>query len=277
MILNSLIKKNDFSFTFKEQIDSFNRIGYGDLNNDALWKWSAILYSLNVLGVNEDNTVVDIGGGRSPLTKIISNTCEIINVDKYPGGNWFPLGANGDYFKSQGIAYNPNNIRYADRDFLEWAKEQPDNSFDFMYDSCSVIHFDVKSTHSLNDGCAETIAQVERLLKPGGYFIATSDLLHPMYLDKISMQDNKGEFLYIENMLNMYNFGSLKTYGDTDLTLESDFYTNILNISTSLHNYNKLNHSFYGIEDWQTFSNYEGTCGFNLVRGRMVLRKVTNE
>ena len=128
MILNSYITKKDFSTTFKEQMDSFNSIGYGNLNNDALWKWSAILYSLDALGLDVGDSVVDIGGGRSPLTKILSSVCFITNVDKYPGGNWFPLNSLGDYEGTQyPFTYNADSISYIDKDFLEWAETVPDN------------------------------------------------------------------------------------------------------------------------------------------------------
>lgn len=69
-LLNSYIHKDDFKTIFEAYIDFFREFGYGDLNNDALWKWSSILYSLEILGVKESDIVVDIGGGKSPIAKI---------------------------------------------------------------------------------------------------------------------------------------------------------------------------------------------------------------
>lgn len=274
MILNSHITKDDFKVTFKEQIDSFNAQGYGNLNNDALWKWSAILFSLNALGLDTGHSVVDIGGGRSPLTKIISNVCFITNVDKYPGGNWFPLNEAGDYIQATSpVEFKSENISYIDKDFLEWAATVPDNSFDYMYDSCSVIHFEHTFLKAKNDGCYKVGQEVKRLLKPGGYFVATSDLMHPMYKNMVSVDQNVGEFLYLENMISVYLLSGLVQFGETNLELDQDFYTNILTPSSNLSNYTRLNHTFYGLQDWQTFSNYEGTCGLNLVRGRMCFKK----
>ena len=115
--------------------------------------------------------------------------------------------------------------------------------------------------------------EVKRLLKPGGYFITASDLLHPMYKNLVSVDQNIGEFLYLENMIAVYSQAGLKLFGDVDLSLHQDFYTNILTPSADISNYNRLNHKFYNLEAWQTFANYEGTCGANLVRGRMCFKK----
>lgn len=274
MIMNSQVRKDDFSTTFKPYIDVFTEVGYRSLNNDALWKWSSILWSLDQFPISKDDICVDIGGGMSPLTKIISNTCKIINVDKYRGGNWFPLNENGEFINSTGLNSNPKNIEYVDADFFDWANSAQDESADFMYDSCSVIHFNVKHDYSMNDGCFETLKQVERILKPGGIFIVASDLLHPIHKDSIPIEDNKGEFLYYENMMRLYSRGKLFPVGGIGLNLEQDFYTNILEVDPSLANFHKLNNLFYqGKEDWQTFCHYEGSCLSNLSIGRFVFRK----
>jgi SAM-dependent methyltransferase len=224
--------------------------------------------------LDRGDSVVDIGGGRSPLTKILSNICFITNVDKYPNGNWFPLNSMGDYEQVQyPLPFIPENVAYIDKDFLEWAETVPDNSFDYMYDSCSVIHFEHTSFKAKNDGCYKVGLEVKRLLKPGGYYIVASDLLHPMYKNLVSIDQNIGEFLYLENMIAVYSQAGLNLFGDINLDLDSEFYTNILTPSANVSNYNRLNHKFYNLEDWQTFANYEGTCGLNLVRGRMCFKK----
>jgi SAM-dependent methyltransferase len=273
MILNSFIKKDDFRKEFSPYIQWFTDIGYIDLNNDALWKWSSILYSIDELKIPYWSTCVDIGGGKSPLTRILSNRYVVTNVDKYPGGNWFPLNDGGNYIKSTGINYVEKHITYADQDFFDWAKGIESNSVDFMYDSCSVIHFDVQSTMSKNDGCFKVVQEVNRILKPGGYFIVTSDILHPIHKSTISVDENRGEFLYLENLMSLYNHGDMKTFEEVDLTFDEDFNNNILHIDPNLPNYNKLNHIYYGKEDWQTFCHYEGSCSYNLARGRCVFKK----
>lgn len=275
MILNAYVHKDDFIDTFEDAITFFKSIGYIDLNNDALWKWSSILYALYNIGIKETDTVVDIGGGRSPLTKILSNKCHIINVDNAGrNGNWFPLNDRDEYIKSTGIKSITENITYADMDFFDWCKTREDNSVDFFLDSCSVIHFNICTGKSKNDGCHRVRQEVTRILKSGGHFVVASDLLHPIHKSQMGLEYNKGEFLYFENLINLYNHGDLHIYGDVDFSFEEDFDTNILQIDPSLLNYNKLNHMYYpDKEDWQTFCHFEGSCGYNLALGRFTFVK----
>lgn len=272
MTFTSYIHKDDLRVTFKDYVDFLYAKGYGDLNNDALWKWSSIMYSLDNLGLKSSDKVVDIGGGRSPLTKILSNECHITNVDINPNGNWFPLNEDGDYIKASNLYSEPDNMMYVNMNFLDWSKDQPDSSIDFMYDSCSIIHFDTGSTIAKNDGCFKVIEEVYRLLKPFGYFIVASDLLHPIHKNEISLKDNKGEFLYFDNLLDIYSYKDMVLFGQPDFSFEEDFNTNILEVDPTIPNYNKLNHNFYSNkEDWQTFCHKEAWA--NLTRGRCVFIK----
>lgn len=269
MILNSYVHKDDFQTIYKDAITFFNNIGYGDLNNDALWKWSTILYSLYNLGLKDTDKVVDIGGGHSPLTKILSNKCQITNVDI--GGNWFPIGANGEYVKSLGIKCKQENIIHANQDFFEWCKTVEDNSIDFMYDSCSVIHFDTNSKLSYNDGCHRAGIEIARILKPGGFFICASDILHPLYEDQ---KESKGEFLHLIDLITTYiRLKGINQYGGTNLTWDEEL-NYVLTVNTSLPYHVRLNNLYYpGIKEWKTFCHYEEYCHSTLTMGRFVLRK----
>ena len=53
----------------------FDQIKYGNLNYDALWKWSGILDAFFKLYGDEPkfDQCIDIGGGLSPIHLIMSN------------------------------------------------------------------------------------------------------------------------------------------------------------------------------------------------------------
>lgn len=85
---------------------------------------------------------VDIGGGLSPLHFIFSNYGEVTNVELNGFKSaWFPTNADGFYLESSSIEHNRKNIRYVQDDFISYAKKIPDNSIDFFYDGCSLIHY----------------------------------------------------------------------------------------------------------------------------------------
>lgn len=145
-----------------------------------------------------------------------------------------------------------------------------------MYDSCSVIHFKTSSITSVNDGCTEVAKEVSRILKPGGYFIVASDILHPNHENPAHPNYSVGEFLFFKQLANVFITRTLHSYGGFDFNFDDDFNTNILQVNKSLPNYNRLNHTFYqGKQDWKTFCHYEEYCHSNLAIGRLVFRKDT--
>ena len=181
--MNTIIKTNHL-ITLKDELDYFSKVGY-KLNLDGLWKWASIWKVIKQLGLLEKPfRCVDIGGGLSPLHFIFSSYGEVTNVELAGfKSTWFPTNADGFYIESPGIEHNKNNIRYVQDDFISYAKTIPDNSIDFFYDGCSLIHFNPQKRFSHNDGVSTAMREVTRALKPGGYFISASHVAHPDALE----------------------------------------------------------------------------------------------
>jgi len=188
---NTIVKSHQLE-EMKEYFDYFDKINYGELNYDGLWKWAGILDSFYKLYGNitpNFNTCVDIGGGLSPIQLILSNYGKVINVDdcSHTGGKclaWFPT-RDMFYEESPGFDYKKENIEVIQKDFLTYIKSVPDNSIDLYVDGCSLIHFDVESEYSFHDGITEIAHHMNRTLKPGGHFISTCDVFNPVMRDKL--------------------------------------------------------------------------------------------
>lgn len=183
---NTLVKTHhidEMSYFF----EYFNDIKYGNLNYDAIWKWSGILDSMFKLygHAPKFDKCVDIGGGLSPIHLILSNYGKIINVDdcSHTGGKfagWFPTKDESVFYEeSEGFEYNKENIEYINSDFIKWIKDVPDNSIDMFVDGCSLIHVGPCSNHTFHDGVSESAHHIKRTLKPGGFFISTCDVYNP--------------------------------------------------------------------------------------------------
>jgi len=226
MIFNTYARTTDFEKDFKILINTYNQMGYGDLNCDALWKWSAILYAFEHIGdiKKKDFVAIDVGGGFSPLHFLLSNSGRVINVDNAFDQNWFPVKDDHTYVNAGPFKYNKENIQYKEMNFSEYIKQVPDNSIDFVYDSCSIIHFHPRNkTIHLNYGCHLAGKEIYRVLKPNGYFLVSSDVLHPIMENTIGAEKNRGEWLYPKNMAAIYTKCKFKIFGESNFEIEEFF------------------------------------------------------
>lgn len=177
--MNTLIRTHHV-VDLKEELEYFSEIGY-NLNLDALWKWASIWNVVKQLELLDNPfKCIDVGGGLSPLHFIFSNYGEVTNVE-ISGfrSTWFPVNHDGLYIDSPGIKHNRKNIHYVQEDFYTFIKRIPDNSIDFIYDGCSLIHFNTQKRHCHNDGVFYAMKEITRALRPGGYFVSASHVAHP--------------------------------------------------------------------------------------------------
>ncbi|WP_422361179.1 hypothetical protein [Reichenbachiella sp.] len=213
MNLNTIVKK-DHLVQLKEEFDYLSDINY-DLNWGARWKWASILHAVKSLKLlDKPFTYIDIGGGLSPIHFILSKYGTAINVDLAGFAHtWYPVNSKGFYVKSDGIECDMNNIHYLDTDFLKYIKEIPDNTIDFVLDGCSFIHFNPEKSFSHNDGVTLGMKEIERVLKPGGHFISSSDVVHPDYQENLDM-------IYPQHLGECFSSSGLEYVSEPDWELE---------------------------------------------------------
>lgn len=173
---------------------------------DAMIKWCSIIDSAKSLGVNYEK-VLDAGCGPSNISLMLKQVFPSINeifcVDREAIS---PL-----------LMSNPLCKCYKG-DFFEQVKNIPDDSLDVIIDACSVTHFDINSQFAPNDGCYKLAKEATRILKKKGYYISASDF---------SLSGNKkGEFIDVESMIQSYELGGLKLFGDNDFNIENAYIAN---------------------------------------------------
>ena len=180
---------------------------------DAMLKWSVILGCFDI--VTQENTakvpikVLDLGGGIGPLKQILSNTCHVVAVDNERDGAWFEIPKSVKYRK----AY-VNSLTMDANDFLA---NCPSNSFDCVIDSCSTIHFYksrnfMKFNKGIHKKKINKIArEIERVLKPEGYFIFVTDVAR-----EVSLMEIQSPELYL-NAFTQSGLENIVLYNDTFL------------------------------------------------------------
>lgn len=181
-IMETMTKNTD---CINEYINKLERLGYVEINYDAIWKWASLLYMFD--GVKDKlsgNKVVDAGGGLSPVCAIISELgFKYDNVERKFGANWFPKDIGLDVVET-------DNLKLIEMDFLDYTKNVESNSVDVVIDGCSIIHFDPNKEYK-QSGLYATYNEISRILKDDGFLIVVSDILHPYS----EVEDDTGEFM----------------------------------------------------------------------------------
>ncbi len=192
-ISNKIVTTNDVS-TVNNYIKNNNlRKEYGN-RSDSLWykedcyvKWASCLMMFDEVK-SSSCKVVDLGVGDGPVAHVISNQgFDVVGVD---------LSRVNHPYQSLVVMVL--------KDAIEFLSDYDDESVDIFLDSCSVTHFNF--TSNSNDGWESVFKSVKRILKPGGYFLVSSDIRFD--------EDAKGEFICPEVIV--------KTAEDCGLTVTSE-------------------------------------------------------
>ena len=156
---------------------------------------------------------VDIGGGSAPLQFFMAERGHVTNIDINFMSSWFPTDAQGFYMRSnpRRLAPTLTSITRAEGDLVAELGKLQEGSVDVVYDACSFIHMWGRYP-TLQDGLAVGMDAILRVLKPGGFFIAVSDVAHP---DGQEMR----EFVYAEHLAGLFSHG-----GALEFVSEPRFY-----------------------------------------------------
>lgn len=157
---------------------------------DAIWKWLAIMTAMDALDIRP-TSILDIGADTSHLAALLANRAHVEHVTAIDIGRL-----------SRHVCEHPKITAIVD-DFYTHAFAP--HAFDFIYDSCAIIHFNPQHTEAPNDGVLRAGRRICELLKPGGYFVCTSDILHDCHAT-----DTRGEFLAIANLIQCFEMAGLE-------------------------------------------------------------------
>lgn len=172
-------------------IDILKELGYGELNFDAVYKWSTIMFNVEEAAkkLNRKLRILDIGGGLGPLDQIFTKYGTVVSIDiKNDRSTWFPVSENSFYKDSSGFDYQLENLERVCVDFWKIEKLFEHESFDVVYDSCSMIHF---SNYGRENDTPLSVFKASRivhnLLKSDGFFIVASDVATPRTYEHMDM------------------------------------------------------------------------------------------
>lgn len=199
--LNLLAKKHDLKTIFNNYSDLIKQY-YNDqhsFNNDAIWKWSYILYCVDLLKL-KPNIVLDIGSGTSCIGLILKDYLK----STYQHDSLIHL--NTLLPKYNDLCVGVDGIELKQGDFFKY--DFGSTKYDLIYDSCALTHFDSRSRESFNDGLMRAGKIIYNLLNDDGYFIITSD---------INFNSTHGEFINPTNMIKIFNSIGFKLVNN-DLT-----------------------------------------------------------
>jgi hypothetical protein len=278
---NTLVKTTHL-IEMEQYFKYFDQLKYGNLNYDALWKWSGILDAFfKLYGDNPQfETCVDIGGGLSPIHLIMSNYGKVKNVDdcSHTGGKfsgWFPIKDEVFYEESPGFDYVKDNIEYINSDFIDYIKTVPDNSIDLFVDGCSLIHVGPCSNHSFHDGVGEVAFHMNRTLKPGGYFISTCDVYNPEFKSNYPNLLRNDGVTYPHSLYKVYSDSGLIPLDKEDYEVET-FYKNYNNRIISEPDspfHKRLNPKYSQLKNLPDYHAFQQIQDFPMLIARFVFKK----
>ncbi len=165
-----------------KHFEFFRQYGYDDLNFGALYKWAVIINHFhNCFPETKDLRILDIGGGLGPLDQYFSNYGKVVSIDiRNDRSTWFPVGEKGFYKNGKKFNFDNTNLERISGNFFDSPELFDKHSFDFIYDSCSMIHFsDYGKSENTFNSLHKVCCIVESLLKQNGYFVTCSDVAHP--------------------------------------------------------------------------------------------------
>ena len=180
--------------------------------------------------------ILDIGGGLSFLHLYFSQFSKVVNVELLGfGKTWFPTDNDGLYTEitdefRESICFE--NIEYVEGDFFNFAAQVDSNEFDLIIDGCSIIHFNMKLLSNKEKAIQRVGKEIQRLLKPNGFFLSSTHCAHPASFEYRDM-------VYLNTIINGYTeAGLVSKYKAKDLVIPKELAnqkdaTNIARMSSS--------------------------------------------
>ena len=279
---NTIVKPEHIE-EFGTFIEWLNTIGYASLNYDAVWKWSGILDAVFSLykGAPSFDQCVDIGGGHSPIHRIMSNFGKVDNVDSYlfsadgVPATWFPLNDKGFFEESPGFSFREDNIRLLNEDFMTYIKNRPSDSVCLYVDGCSLIHMEPTSKLSAHDGATQIATEMMRTLKPGGYFISCCDIYSPMMKTSYPSLLRHDGVTYADNLYDIFCKSGLVPIDNGDYR-PNQFYcdsSNYLQSIAGAPNHKRLNPKYSCCGSLPPYHAFAQIQDFPMLIARFVFRK----
>lgn len=156
-------------------------------SDDCLFKNFSI-YDFLIKNKITGKTCLDIGAGTSALGYLLCEHFEKVYIVDM---------AEPNQFKHE-------NLIHVRDDFFNYSKTIPDNFFDTIVESCAITHFEHNKEE--NTGIKKCAEQINRLLKPNGYFVMSSDVI----LEDSKENVGQKEFIKASEIIQIFESNNLK-------------------------------------------------------------------
>ena len=141
------------------------------------WEFAAIFEALSKSGaIQPDSIGISFGSGQElPIYALANHVSQIWATDIYTADTAWPTARTADpenvtQFVREGAPFPTNIDRVFAKSMDMCSIEFPDNHFDFAYSSSAVEHIGGW------DNFERHLAEVRRVLKPGGIYVMTTDI-----------------------------------------------------------------------------------------------------
>ena len=241
--MNRFIKKDylDEIQSYVEELETVKNPKHTQ-PQDATIKWGYILKNIDDLGI-KPKRILDLGCGQSHLPAILANRPyveEVVALDRK---------------KINKACENHPKVTCVLDDARHYLQSVKSKSFDLIYDACAVVHFypkqkrkseakEDKHNFIKNVGLKYISSKMTKLIKPGSFFISTSDVFTPMDVypeQQFNVPNSRGkikkhDMLYVEQILEIIKSGGLKLYSPFDYNTD-DIFTQLHKIGVHSQNY----------------------------------------
>jgi ubiquinone/menaquinone biosynthesis C-methylase UbiE len=157
------------------------------------------------------NRCLDIGAGTSALGFLMCKYFEKVYIVDM---------AEPNNFQHDKLIHVRDN-------FFNYSKSLDDNFFDTIVESCAITHFEYNKEENL--GIKKCAIEINRLLKPNGYFIMSSDVIPEDSKESIGQK----EFIKVSEIIDIFksnNLNLIKSFDystkDNGLTIKLDYNNN---------------------------------------------------
>ena len=193
------------------------------------WEHVHIVYVMNQLGyLRPENNCLSIGAGREPVLYYLAHKmADIVGIDIYEGQY---LGGEDETdvmvhpAKYAPFVYPEENLELVQMDALDLTF--PDNHFDVIFSASSIEHFGTPQQIS------KSIAEMERVLKPGGLCVITTELA----LNRIAGNIPNTRIFRLQELLDMFerNGFQLDT-APVDIAIEDNWLHDWVKLPQEIH------------------------------------------
>lgn len=131
-----------------------------------------------------------MGGGLGPLDLYFTNFGRVVNIDLSHESTWFPTNKKGLLVGAVGPKYKSKNLNRINGNFVSVAQTLKEE-FDFIYDSCSMIHFQRSvrqekinlNYKEMDESIIMFARTISNLMTNKSLFVSATDMAHPYSIE----------------------------------------------------------------------------------------------